>query len=88
MFEMAFAVDRIGQPQPQAWIGEQGIDDLNARRMAVEQLVLEQALPADEPGAERQNGPPGKRLIIPCGQAEPDVDGERHGPGRRFKTPP
>ena len=80
MTEMIVPIARIGQPQAQRHEADQIVQPGPARRVAVQHLVLKGHVPGGDPGARRQQQPPGQGPLH-RGQHHPaaiDHDGQPH----------
>ncbi|MCY1230837.1 hypothetical protein D9M72_432680 [compost metagenome] len=67
--EVAFQIDRIGQPERQRRPSDRIVDTLIARRVPVNDLMLQRAVPGNQPAAKTDHEDNRKRLPEP-GQSE------------------
>ncbi len=88
MLEMNAAIEAVGQPQIERRRRDQGVEPGPACRIAVDRLMLQRALQADDRRTQRQHQPPGQIVIEPREAGERAIDAGRQRQRRPIDADP
>ena len=88
MGKVAVAIKAIGKPQAKSWKHQRFVQPDKTGRMAVQNFMLEMAMPADQDCPDR-NQSSDRQRGMPPGQGKPGcIDRDSNGPGRQFQATP